>query len=112
MIGPNVTIATASHPLSPKLRDLSYQFNLPVTIGENCWLGANVTVLPGVTIGDNTVIGAGSLVTKDIPSGVIALGTPAKIIRKFDDHDDHFYAKNREINWENIIKSKASDIKT
>lgn len=85
IIGPNVTLATAGHPLSPKLRDLSYQFNLPVTIGENCWLGANVTVLPGVTIGDNTVIGAGSLVTKDIPSGVLAYGQPCRVIKKLLD---------------------------
>lgn len=67
MIGPNVTIATAGHPILPELREKAYQYNAPVHIGRNCWLGAGVVVLPGVTIGDNTVIGAGSVVTKDIP---------------------------------------------
>ena len=76
MIGPNVTIATAGHPVLPELRQEGYQFNQPVFIGNNCWLGAGVIVLPGVTVGDNTVIGAGSVVTKDIPSGVVAVGTP------------------------------------
>ena len=85
MIGPNVTIATASHPLNPMERRKKAQYNLPVTIGENVWLGANVTVFPGVTIGDNTVIGAGSTVTKDIPSNVLAHGTPCQVIKKIDE---------------------------
>ena len=71
MIGPNVTIATAGHPVLPELREAGYQYNMPVTVGRNCWLGAGVTVLPGVTIGDDTVVGAGSVVTKDLPSGVV-----------------------------------------
>ena len=61
MMGPNVTLATAGHPILPELREEAYQYNLPVTIGRNCWLGANVVVLPGVTIGDNVVVGAGSV---------------------------------------------------
>lgn len=67
MIGPNVTIAAAGHPIEPELRRKGYQYNFPVKIGENCWIGAGVIIVPGVTIGDNTVIGAGSVVTKDIP---------------------------------------------
>src|SRR5699024_11508614 len=68
MIGPNVTISTASHPLNPELRLKHAQFNKPVTIEKNVWIGANVTIFPGVTIGENSVIGAGSVVTKDIPN--------------------------------------------
>ena len=63
MLGPNVVLATAGHPVLPELREKAYQFNMPVHIGRNCWLGAGVIVLPGVTIGDNTVFGAGSVVT-------------------------------------------------
>ena len=74
MLGPNVVIATAGHPILPELREKALQYNLPVHIGRNCWLGAGVIVLPGVTIGDNTVIGAGSVVTKDIPANVVAVG--------------------------------------
>ena len=76
MMGPNVTIATAGHPVLPELREKGYQYNVPVHIGRNCWLGAGVIVLPGVTIGDNTVIGAGSVVTRDIPANVVAVGSP------------------------------------
>ena len=65
MIGPNVTIATAGHPILPELREQQYQYNMPVHIGRNCWIGAGAIIMPGVTIGDNTVIGAGSVVTKD-----------------------------------------------
>ena len=81
MIGPNVTIATASHPVLPELREKGYQYNVPVHIGRNCWLGAGVIVLPGVTIGDNTVIGAGSVVTRDIPANVVAVGNPCRVQR-------------------------------
>ena len=77
MLGPNVVIATAGHPLHPLLREQQYQYNVPVRIGKNCWLGAGVLVMPGVTIGDNSVIGAGSVVTKDIPANVVAVGNPA-----------------------------------
>ena len=97
MIGPNVTLVTAAHPISPTLREKVYQYNLPVRIGKNCWLGANVTVLPGVTIGDNTVVGAGSVVTKDLPSNVVAVGVPARVLREITENDDKFYRKNKEI---------------
>ena len=76
MIGPNVTVATAGHPILPELREKAYQFNMPVYIGENCWIGAGALIMPGVTIGDNSVIGAGSVVTKDIPENVVAYGNP------------------------------------
>src|SRR5690625_760633 len=82
MIGPNVTISTASHPLNPELRLKHAQFNKPVTIEKNVWIGANVTIFPGVTIGENSVVGANSTVTKDIPSNVLAFGTPCKVIKR------------------------------
>ena len=97
MFGPNVTIATAGHPIDPTLRERGLQYNMPVRIGRNCWLGAGVIVMPGVTIGDNTVIGAGSVVTKDIPSGVVAVGNPCRVLRQVGEHDREFYYKDRRI---------------
>ena len=97
MFGPNVTVATAGHPIDPALRERGLQYNMPVRIGKNCWLGAGVIVLPGVTIGDNTVIGAGSVVTKDIPSGVVAVGNPCRILRPVGQRDREFYYKDRRI---------------
>ena len=97
MFGPNVTIATAGHPIDPTLRQRGLQYNMPVHIGKNCWLGAGVIVMPGVTIGDNTVIGAGSVVTKDIPSGVVAVGNPCRVLRQVGEHDREFYFKDRRI---------------
>lgn len=97
MIGPNVTIATAGHPILPALREKAYQYNAPVHIGRNCWIGAGAIILPGITIGDDVVIGAGSVVTKDLPSGVIAVGNPCKILREINDHDQQYYFKDRKI---------------
>lgn len=87
MFGPNVVIATAAHPIAPHLREMAYQKNSPVHIGKNCWLGAGVIVLPGVTIGDNTVVGAGSVVTHDLPPNVVAVGVPCKVIKNIDVDD-------------------------
>ena len=97
MFGPNVTIATAGHPIDPELRARGLQYNMPVRIGKNCWLGAGVIVMPGVTIGDNVVIGAGSVVTKDIPSNVVAVGNPCRVLREVGDHDRTFYYKDKRI---------------
>ncbi len=99
MLGPNVVIATAGHPIDPELRKMGLQYNMPVRIGNNCWLGAGVIVMPGVTIGDNTVIGAGSVVTKDIPSGVVAVGNPCRVLREVGQHDREYYYKDRKIDW-------------
>ena len=98
MLAPNVVIATAAHPILPELREKQYQYNMPVKIGRNCWLGAGVIVLPGVTIGDTTVIGAGSVVTKDIPANVVAVGNPCRVLREISDHDKEYYYKDRKIN--------------
>lgn len=97
MIGPNVTIATAGHPILPDLREQGYQYNMPVRIGRNCWIGAGVILLPGITVGDNTVIGAGSVVTKDLPANVVAVGNPCRILREINDRDREYYYKNRKI---------------
>ena len=97
MIGPNVTIATAGHPILPQLREQLYQYNMPVTIGRNCWLGAGVVIMPGVTVGDNTVIGAGSIVTKDIPANVVAVGNPCRVLREIGEHDKNYYYKDKKI---------------
>lgn len=97
MFGPNVTVATAGHPILPELREKGCQYNASVRIGRNCWIGAGVVIVPGVTIGDNTVIGAGSVVTKDIPSGVVAVGNPCRVLREISDHDRQYYFKDRKI---------------
>lgn len=102
MIGPNCVIATAGHPILPELREKQYQFNIPVHIGKNCWLGAGVLVMPGVTIGDNSVIGAGSVVTKDIPENVIAVGNPCKVLREINEHDKVYYFKDKKIDYSSL----------
>ena len=97
MFGPNVTVVTATHPICPELRQKGYQYNKAVHIGKNCFIGACCTILPGVTIGDNSVIGAGSLVNKNIPANVVAVGNPCKVIREINENDKKFYDKNKEI---------------
>lgn len=97
MLGPNVTLATAGHPILPALRAQGYQYNAPVRIGRNCWLGAGVVVLPGVTIGDNTVVGAGSVVTKDLPANVVAAGNPCRVLRPIGARDAQYYYKGHAI---------------
>ncbi len=100
MFGPNVTIATAGHPILPELREKVYQYNMPVHIGRNCWIGAGAIIMPGVSIGDNTVIGAGSVVIKDIPENVVAVGNPCRVMRPINEHDREFYFKDRRIDPE------------
>ncbi len=99
LFGPNVILATAGHPMMPELRKHGIQYNMPIHIGENCWLGAGVIVVPGVTIGDNVVIGASSVVTKDIPSNSVAMGTPCRVVRQINDHDKEYYFKDKKIDW-------------
>lgn len=97
MMAPNVVLATAAHPVLPELREKGYQYNAPVRIGEDCWLGAGVIVLPGVTIGRGSVIGAGSVVTKDIPENVVAFGNPCRVVRPVGERDREFYFRDRRI---------------
>lgn len=97
MFGPNVTVATAGHPILPALRERGEQYNAPVRIGRNCWIGAGAVLLPGVTIGDNTVIGAGSVVTRDVAANVVAAGNPCRVLREIGARDARYYFRDREI---------------
>lgn len=103
MFAPNVIVATAAHPILPELRERGLQYNMPVHIGRNCWLGAGVIVLPGVAIGDNTVIGAGSVVTRDIPANVVAVGNPCRVLRPISERDREYYFRDRKID-EKLLK--------
>ena len=91
MIGPQVTICSGTHPISPELRQHQAQYNLPVHIEKNVWIGGNCFIMPGVTVGENSIIGAGSVVTKDIPANVIAAGTPARVLRPITEEDRKYY---------------------
>lgn len=86
LVGPGVVISTINHGIHPQQR-LMFDDAKPINIGENVWIGANATVLSGVTIGKNSVIGAGSVVTKDIPENVVAVGNPCKVLRPITDAD-------------------------
>ena len=97
MFGPNVTVATAGHPILPELREQAYQYNASVRIGRNCWIGAGAVIVPGITIGDNVVIGAGSVVTKNIPDNVVAVGNPCRVLREISEHDREYYFKDKKI---------------
>ena len=81
-VGPNVQFLTPTHPLEPEARRAKWEAAKPITIGNNVWLGGGVIILPGVSIGENTVVGAGAVVTKDLPANVIAVGNPARVIRQ------------------------------
>ena len=95
LFAPNVVVATAGHPIDPELRARGLQYNAAVHIGKNSWIGAGALIMPGVTIGDNTVIGAGSVVTKDIPSGVVAVGNPCRVMREITERDREVYFQGR-----------------
>lgn len=87
LLGPNVSLFAATHPVESSIRQgiNGPELGAPIRIGEDCWIGGNVIVLPGVTIGNRCVIGAGSVVTKDIPPDSVAVGNPAKVIKTIDD---------------------------
>lgn len=104
MIGPGCNIATSVHPISPQLRRHKLQYNKPVHIGNNVWFGAGVTVLPGITVGDNAIVGAGSVVTKDVPANAIVAGNPARLIRMITEEDDVTYEKGKKIPKEILDK--------
>lgn len=99
LFGPNVTIATASHPVESSLRERALQYNKDVIIGDNVWIGANTVIVPGVHIGKNSVIGAGSVVTKDISENVVAVGNPCRVLREINEHDKIFFYKDKKIDW-------------
>lgn len=95
-IGPDCSFITPNHAPDPEMRRDGYEIFQPVTVGDNVWFGASVTVLPGVTIGNNSIIAAGSVVTRDIPSGVLAGGVPCKVIRELGEQDKHKYPRMDE----------------
>lgn len=94
-LGPHVSIYTSGHPVHPVARNSGYEYAIEVSIGDNVWIGGNSVICPGVHIGSNTVIGAGSVVTRDIPDGVIAAGNPCRVIREITDDDMKYYYKDR-----------------
>lgn len=100
LLAPNVSIYTAGHTLHPDSRMLGYEYGIPVTLGDNVWIGGNTVICPGVHIGSNVVIGAGSVVTRDIPDWSFAAGNPCKVIRKITQEDKKYYFKNRELDQE------------
>lgn len=99
-IAPNVSIYTAGHPLHPYARNTMYEYGISVTIESDCWIGGNCVICPGVTIKKGCVIGAGSVVTKDIPPMSLAVGNPCKVIREITDEDKMYYFKNRKFDEE------------
>lgn len=100
-LAPNVSIYTAGHPIHPDSRNSGYEYGIDITIGDNVWIGGNTCIMPGVKIGKNVVIGAGSVVTKDIPDDVIAFGNPCKVVRKITENDRNYYFRDRKFDgWD------------
>jgi maltose O-acetyltransferase len=95
MFGPNVSILTAGHPLHPDSRNSGYEYGIEITIGDNVWIGGNTVVNPGVHIGNNAVIGSGSVVTKDVPDNVVAVGNPCRILRAISENDRPYFHKDK-----------------
>ncbi len=112
MLAPNVAIYTAGHPVHPDTRNTMYEYGIEVTIGDNVWVGGNTVICPGVKIGSNSVIGAGSVVTKDIPEWCIAAGNPCKVIRKITEDDIKYYFKDRQFDdeaWEDVLRIQGNN---
>lgn len=112
MLAPGVAIYTAGHPLHPDSRNSGYEYGMDVTIGDNVWIGGSVVITPGVHIGDCCVIGAGSVVTKDIPAWSLAAGNPCRVIRTITEADRKFYFKDKEFDetaWEQVRKEEIHE---
>jgi len=105
MFGPNVTIATVGHPIAPNLRE--YMYTAPVAIEDNVWIGAGAIICPGVTVGENSVIGAGSVVISDVPANVVAVGNPCRVLREINEQDQQFYYRDREITQDDLAAEAA-----
>lgn len=99
-IAPNVAIYTAGHPIHPDSRNSGYEYGIDIEIGDNVWIGGNTCIMPGVKIGKNVVIGGGSVVTKDIPDNMIAVGNPCKVIREITEADRDYYSRDRKFDVE------------
>ena len=100
MLGPKVALYTANHPIDPQVRSLRHDHGIPITIGNKVWIGGSSVVLGGVTIGDNTVIGAGSVVTHDIPANVVAAGNPCRVIRPITQEDTDYWNEQLRLYWQ------------
>lgn len=100
LFAPNVAVYAAGHPLHPVMRQSEYEYGIGIEIGDNVWIGGNAVILPGVKIGSNSVIAAGSVVTKDIPNWVVAGGNPCRVIRKITEADREYYYKDRKFDDE------------
>ena len=112
MLAPNVAIYTAGHPLHPDSRNSGYEYGMDVTIGNHVWIGGSVVITPGVRIGDCCVIGAGSVVTKDIPAWSLAAGNPCRVIREITEKDRRFYFQDKEFDetaWEQVRKEESNE---
>lgn len=108
-LAPNVAIYTAGHPVHPDTRNSGYEYGISVTIGDNVWIGGNSVICPGVRIGSNTVIGAGSVVAKDIPDWVIAAGNPCRVIREITEEDRRLYFRDKEFDdeaWQDVMEER------
>ena len=112
MLAPNVAIYTAGHPLHPDSRNSGYEYGMEVTIGNHVWIGGSVGITPGVRIGDCCVIGADSVVTKDIPAWSLAAGNPCRVIREITEKDRRFYFQDKEFDetaWEQVRKEESNE---
>ena len=107
MIGPNVTICTTGHPVYPLYREMGAHYSLPIHIGNKVWIGANSVVLPGVTIGENSVIGAGSIVTRDIPANVVAVGNPCRVLREITETDREYYFRDMKVDFPYTLREEG-----
>lgn len=97
MFAPNVTVITATHPVLPALREKGLQFNVDVKICPNVWIGAGAIIMPGITVGENSVVGAGSVVTKDVPPNTVVVGNPARVLREIGERDRLYYFRDKKI---------------
>ena len=113
MFGPNVSLYTAGHPIHPATRNSGYEYGKEITVGDNVWIGGSVTILPGVHIGNNVVIGAGSVVSSDIPDMTVAVGNPCRVIRQITDEDKRYFYKREKIDeeaWQNIEQANGKEL--
>lgn len=102
LIGPNVSIYTAGHPIHADTRKTGYEYGAPITIGDNVWIGGNSIILPDVTVGSNSVIAAGSVVTKDVPEWTVVAGNPARVIKEITNEDKQYYFKDKKFDDESM----------
>lgn len=102
LIGPNVSIYTAGHPIHADTRKTGYEYGAPITIGDNVWIGGNSIILPDVTVGSNSVIAAGSVVTRDVPEWTVVAGNPARVIKEITNEDKQYYFKDKKFDDESM----------